>query len=349
MKKARIAFSILIVLASIVAVLLNNKARVAASARSDKMTSYPVSVAKVATEQLDHRLSVVGTISGHNDVALLAETQGRVVAVFADVGDHVKAGSVLFQVDDEMKKAALALAEVTYEKARKDLERYEALYKEKTISDAQVETVRQAFQAAESQFIIARRQYRDTRITSPISGVVTARHVDMGTMILDKMNVANVVDMTRLKVRVQVAEADVFSLRKGDRATVTTDVYPGVVFDGRISTIGAKADEGHTFPVEISLENSAKHPLKAGMFGRVELAGTGTGSYLTIPREAIIGSVRQPEVYVVQDGLALRRAIVVGAEFGTRLQVLGGLSEGDLVVANGHNNLQDRFPVTVIE
>lgn len=349
MKRIKITVVVLALLAGIVTILINNKSRAAASARSDKMSSYPVSVVTVSTQTLEKRLSLVGTIAGHNDVTVLAETQGRVLAAFVEVGDHVDAGAVLVQVDDEVKKAALSLAEVNYDKAKKDLDRYETLFREKTISDSQYESVRQAFQAAESQFIMARRQYRDTRVTSPIAGVVTARMVDVGTMILDKMAVANVVDISRLKVKVSVAEADVFGLKTGDKAVVTTEVYPGVAFEGRVHTISAKADEAHTYPVEIALTNDSKRPLKAGMFARVALTGTGTGAYLTIPREALIGSIRKPEVFVIENGAARLRPIVVGSEFGTRLQVIDGLKDGEQVVTSGHNNLRDDYPVTVIQ
>lgn len=349
MKKIKITVGILIVLGSIIGVLVNNKSKVEASAKVDKLTTVPVSVVTVGKLPFKTELSLVGTITGDNDVAIVSETQGKVVRVLAEVGEYKAAGAPIIQIDDEIKKANLNVAQVNYEKAKKDLERYETLNKEKTVSDAQYETIRQVYQVAESQYIIARRQYNDTQIKTPIAGVVTARNVDVGTMVQEKMVVANVVDISKLKVKLNVAESDVFRLKVGDKVEVTTDVYPGVTFEGRLATISDKGDEAHTYPVEISLPNRKEHPLKAGMFGRVSFVSLSQSEALMIPREAIIGSVKKPEVFVVENGVAIKRPIIAGAESGTNVQLLSGLKENETIVVNGHNNLRDSMAVSIIK
>ena len=105
-------------------------------------SSYSVSVISAAKKDLTDSFSQVGTIVAYNDVAVMSETSGRVVKVDAEVGDYKKAGSVLVEVDSELKEAAFKAAKVSYEKAQKDLERYEALYKEGSISDSQIEQAR---------------------------------------------------------------------------------------------------------------------------------------------------------------------------------------------------------------
>jgi len=177
---------------------------------------------------------------------------------------------------------------------------------------------------------------------------VTARPVDVGAMVQPGMTVANVVDITTLKVRLNVAERDVFKLGEGDRVEVTTEVYPGVRFDGKIQSIASKGDEAHTYPVEVVLQNSKQHPLKAGMFGRVAFTSVGVEKALTIPRDALVGSVKEPKVFVVDSTRAFLRSIVVGEISGGTLTVTGGLREGERVVVNGQNNLQDSTTVSVI-
>jgi RND family efflux transporter MFP subunit len=168
-------------------------------------------------------------------------------------------------------------------------------------------------------------------------------------MVTDKMVVANVVDISRLKVKVSVAEQDAFKLKAGDKVEVTTDVYPGVTFEGRIHTISAKADEGHTYPIEITLENSSAHPLRAGMFGRVSFVSLAPVKTLAIPRDALVGSMKAASVFVVENGIARKRDIVVGTEEGTQLMVVSGLSEGETIVVNGQNNLKDSTAVAVLQ
>ena len=348
MNRKRFTLVALAVLAAIVAILVYNKSRMAAESKTDILGAIPVSVTTVAREQVRDARSLVGTITANNDVSVVSETQGKVVAVLADVGQYKTSGTTLVQVDDELKKANLASAETNYEKAKKDLERFEALYKQTAATDQQLEGARLGAKAAEAQYVVARRQYDDTKITTPISGVVTARPVDVGTYVQSGTPVANVVDISRLKVKLNVAERDVFRLKAGDRVDVTTDVYPGVKFVGRIATIGSKGDDAHTYPVEVRLENPKEHPLKAGMFGRVEFSSMTGGSELTIPREALVGSMKDAQVFVVDGTTARLRNIVTGSEFGTRLIVLDGLKEGETVVVSGQNNLRDGSAVAVI-
>jgi RND family efflux transporter MFP subunit len=312
-------------------------------------TSYSVSVVKASKKDVTDSFSQVGTIVAYNDVAVVSETSGRVVKVSAEVGDYKPAGSVLVEVDSELREAAFKAANVAYEKAKKDLERYEALYKEGSISDSQIEQARWSYQSAESQYIVARRQLSDTKITTPISGIVTARNVNIGSMVMGAPQatlVANVVDISRLKVKVNVAEKDVIRLKVGEKVDVTTDVYPGSVFTGSIFSISSKGDDGHTYPVEVVLKNS-KQQLKAGMFGRVVFTPKSSGNLIVIPRESIIGSVKNAALYVIENDRAKLRSVVTGKESGTNIEILSGLQEGEQVVVNGQNNLSDNASVTI--
>jgi len=345
----KIISGVLIALALIVVVLLNNKSKMQARSKTDEVHFLPVTVAEVTKEKLSESVSLVGTITANSDVAIVSETQGKVTRVFASVGDYVSAGSTIVEVDDELKKAAYATAEVNYEKAKKDLERYESLIKDSSVSDTQLESARLAFKTAEAQYIVARRQFNDTKIKTPISGVVSARPVDFGTMIQNNTTVANVVDISKLKVKLNVSEHDAFHIKVGGDVDVTTDVYPGVTFDGKVSTISSKADDAHTYPVEVVLANSSKYPLKAGMFGRVSLISVKDHESVTIPRQALVGSAKKPQLYVVENGIARLRDIVVGAQVGTNLEVLSGLKEAETIVLSGQNNLKDSVAVTVLK
>ena len=292
---------------------------------------------------------MVGTINGENDVAVVSEASGRVLDTYAKVGDYKTQGSVLIQLDGELKLAALKTAEVNYEKAKNDYERYQSLYDQKSITISQLEAAKLGFQSAESQLTLAKREYNDTKITSPISGVVTARMVDKGDYVKRDNVVVQVVDISTLKVKLNVAEKDVFKLKPGDEVAVTTDVYPGVTFKGKIETISDQADNAHTYPVEITLPNSKEHPLKGGMFGRVQFTSIKNNETVIIPRGALVGSVRDAKVFVVKNGIANERSVVIGSTSDNMLEVLSGLKVGEQIVVNGQNNLKDQFKVTIVE
>jgi RND family efflux transporter MFP subunit len=349
MKRAKLIGIAAAIIVVIVAILLYNKSKSEAKSRTDILTSFPVSVATVANEKLSGVHSFVGTIMANNDVAVVSEAQGRITAVRAEVGEYRSAGSTIVEVDNELKQAAFATAEVNYEKAKKDLERFEALAKQNSATDQQLETARLGFKSAEAQYVLARRQLRDTKVTTPISGVVTARNVDVGTYVQSNSVVANVVDISTLKLKLNVAEGDVFRLRAGKTVEISTDVYPGVKFTGTIRWISSKGDEAHTYPVEIRMSNNKEHPLRAGMFARAAFNVFSDNDAVTVPRTALIGGIIQPQVYVVENDTARLRAIVAGLDVGNMVEVLQGLHPGEVVVVNGQNNLRDGIPITIIK
>src|SRR5690606_8306756 len=115
------------------------------------------------------------------------------------------------------------------------------------------------------------------------------------------------------------------------------------------STISAKADEAHTYPVEIALANNSAHPLRAGMFGRVNFEAVRRESAVVIPREALVGSIRKPQVYVVNGDKAELRDLIIGMETGTDLEILQGLSGGETIVVNGQNNLKNGVAIAIVK
>ncbi len=347
MKRTRnwLIFSLVVVL--IVVVFLFRSSEQEVQPGSTISTDVPVSVTLVRKERLVSTISLVGTINANNDVNVVSETQGVVKEVFVAVGSGVSAGTVLVQVDDEIPRSNLATAEINYQKARRDFERSETLYQENSISPSQLDAARLALKAAENQLDLSRRQVENTKIKSPISGTVNSRNVDVGTMVQPGMTVANIVDITRLKVVVNVSEREAFRLKPGDTVEITTDVYPGQKFEGRVNNIASKADEAHTYPVEIGLPNSARYPLKAGMFCRIEFVSTTPTEALTIPRLSLVGSIRNAQVFVVRSSIAYLRTVVIGRQTNEMLEVVEGLSEGDTVVTSGQNNLSDNARVAV--
>jgi len=350
MKRIAVISTLVVGVGVVSAILMTSQATSNDQNQNTIATAYSVSVVSARTQSVPDNFSLVGTIAANNDVVIMSETSGRIVKVHAQVGDFKQAGSVLVEVDDELKEAAYKTATMTYEKAKKDLERFESLYKDGSIAESQIEQSRWNFQSAEAQYIVARRQYRDTKITTPISGIVTARPVDIGTMLQGAPQpsvVANVVDISKLKVKVNVGERDVFKLKIGDKVSISTDVYPGITFEGKISTISAKGDEAHTYPVEVRIDNSDKYPLKAGMFGTISFQPGTSAKNILLPREAIVGSVKNAKVYVVQNNIATLRPVTVGSEVGTSVEIIAGISEGEVIVVNGQNNLKDNVPVVV--
>lgn len=347
MTKMKLILGVAAVILAIVIILFLNKASRESQIENAVLENISVSTAQAKIDTVKESLEIIGTIFASNDVAVISETQGKTLNVFAKVGDYVKAGTVIASIDEELKLAAFTTAKVNYEKAKKDLQRVEALFKESNVSDSDMESARLGASAAEAQFIVAKRQLDDAKIKAPISGVMTDRFINIGTMVMPGSPVANIVDISRLKVKINVPEIDVFKIKPGDGVTLTTNIYPEYEFHGKVETISSKADDAHTYPVEVELPNNGKNPLKAGMFIKVNFSSLGQRNSLSIPRAALIGSIKNPKVFVVENEIAKLRTLVLGNEFNNRFEVLSGLNEGENVIISGQNNLSNGIKVVV--
>ncbi|HYF04347.1 MAG TPA: efflux RND transporter periplasmic adaptor subunit, partial [Patescibacteria group bacterium] len=195
-KKLIVSLVVMLVFGAIVAMLMNNKAKSAAKIREEIVMAYPVTVAQVVETDISQNVSLVGTTAPVRDVVVMSEVSGRITAAPVPQGASVSAGATLFKVDDEVRSTNLATAQANYEKAKKDLERFEALLKDGATTAMTVDGYRLAFKNAESQLSVARRQVEDTRVTAPIGGIVTSRMLDAGALVNPGTPMANIVDIS---------------------------------------------------------------------------------------------------------------------------------------------------------
>lgn len=345
-----IGAGILIVLAIVFTLMQNKKTIEEKNANNLVQKVFPVSVIAVRDTQITGELSLVGTVMANNDVNVTSETTGRITKCNIRVGQRVTAGSVLFEVDDELKLAQLRTAEAQFDKARKDSVRSAYMLKEKTIPQAQWDQVELQYRLAEQQFVAARRAYNDTRIKSPISGIVAARYADVGTMVNNMQSgtvVATVVDISTLKVRLQVAEKDVIHMNSGDAIRINSELFDGESVKGSITSISAKGDEAHTYAVEVTLGSHAA--LRPGMFARVAFAQKDNRRSIVVPRESIVGSLTNSAVYVVRNDKAELRTVVLGADMNGMVEVRSGLQAGENIIRTGLNTISNGAAVRIVE
>ncbi len=307
----------------------------------------PVTVIEVKKVTLSSDFSLVGVINPFNDIIVVSQSHGIILQDYTTVGKRVVANEVIAKIDDILLQSNLAKEEINYLKSKRDFERNQLQYEQNSISAAQLDLSRLDMKSAENQLTIAKKELEDTKIKTPISGIINYDYIDVGTMVNEGTQIANVVDVSKLKVIVNISEKEVFQLNVGEEVEIQTDIYPGIIFKGIIANIASKADEGHTYRVSIHMDNSTENPLKGGMFARVYFNSIKSSDILAIPRESLIGSVKDAKCYVIVNGVAYLKKIVIGKESSQMLEVIDGLNEGDLVVNSGQNNLSDSVKVTI--
>ena len=311
-----------------------------------KVEAYPVKVEEVSLGTLDTKLELPGILSGSSELMLMAETQGRVKAIFKKEGEWVQKGEAIAQVDDELMQAELMVTEANYEKAKKDLERAKTLSEGQAITQQQLEGLQLNFKAAEAKYTVSKKRVKDARINAPISGIINKMFLKEGGMIGAAVPACELVNIRSLKMSVKVDEENVSRVKPGMEVQVKSN---GESLEGEVTSVGAKADYALQYGVEILIPENPGDALKAGMVATAILYFRDENQGAIIPQSALVGSTKSPEVYVMEGGKADLKPIKVSHISDGKIKILEGLTEGDKVIVAGQFNLSDGMSVKEIE
>ncbi|MFD2935762.1 efflux RND transporter periplasmic adaptor subunit [Spirosoma flavum] len=308
-------------------------------------TAIPVTVTRVEESTVSQQLIKTGNLIPFREAAITAMTAGKVSQVNFTLGSQVKQGATLVELDNKLKELSLAATQLNIDKLKKDVTRYNTLLAGNATTEIQVNDTKYSYENAVNQAEQIKKQIQDANIKSPISGQIVKKNIEPGEFIGVGTALGTVLDVSRLKVEVPVNEGDVYKLHLGQIVRVSADVFPGRTFNGRISYIAPQGTDEHNYPVEITIDNAGG--LKAGTFVNVDFSQKSNQKALQIPRAALVESIKNPYVFVVNGNVARQRTLKVGRDFGDTIEVLSGLVAGDQVVTTGQLNLSDGKPVQI--
>lgn len=348
MKKIVIIAAALAITAFAVYRLAAGHKRLSSTKKEETVSAVSVKTIAATRQKLDRSMRLVGTLYASKELSIAAEMPGKITSLDAEVGQRKQKGQVIATIDSKMRQLAVETAKINFQKWKKDTERYENLFAGGGITQQQLDDARNSLESARIQLEQAQKQLADATISAPISGTITVKNTELGAYVNTGAPLAYMVDVSTLKVKINVSEGNVYQLKTGDEARITADAYPGVVFNGKISYISPQGDEAHNYPVEIILTNSKEHELRAGTFVNVGVELKGDTDALCIPRTALLGSTKDARVYIVKDGRAELRSITIISQNNETLAVGSGLAEGDAVVTAGQINLEPNMPVSII-
>jgi RND family efflux transporter MFP subunit len=248
---------------------------------------------------------------------------------------------VLARLDNEAIQLQIEAAEVQLDGVMADVNRYTKLAQSEAVPGVNLEKALIQKRSLEVQLKTLRDQLSRTTLTAPFGGVVTQRFFDLGSVLAPGAPLVQLTDISGLKLTVAVAEKDVLLFRTGQSVQISVDAYPGIDFSGKVRMVGVQADAAHNFPVEVLVQNSQKHPLKAGMFGALSFQNSTKNNVLALPKAVLTGTAKEPRVFVVENGKTVLRLVAIGAANNDYYEILSGLQEGDTVVTSGQISLTD--------
>lgn len=330
-----------LIVAGMVLLLAGNRKRMKEEAASAFTTDreVPVSTCEVAEEEYSRDFTSNGLSQAVSELNFVSGVSGRVVEIYVDKGRSVRKGDPLLKIDSDLLESDCRASLAAYETLRDDAQRFERSNRTGGVTDQQLENIKTQLVAAESRLARSRKMLDDALVKSPMDGTVNARYVEPGSLIAPNVPLFDIVDDRALKVVCNVSESKARMLSRGLPVTLTSGSVPGRTFSGRISHIGIKTDRGLNYPVEVLLDKDSD--LRIGMYLKARFGSGAQRVGILIPRKAIVGSAKAADVYLVRDGKALLREISLGEVIGDRVEVLEGLSAGDVIITSGIMNVAD--------
>ncbi|MDD4921443.1 MAG: efflux RND transporter periplasmic adaptor subunit [Bacteroidales bacterium] len=285
-----------------------------------------------------------GSFAPNREIMLIPQAQGEVKGVYFTEGQNVSAGKVLVRIDDALLQSQLIAAKAAYDNAKTNYERFHNASASDGVTKMQVDGNYLQMKSAESQLRQLQITIDKCQLTAPFAGTITMRDVEVGS-VNSMTPVGRLTDVSSLKLELNIPESDIVYFNTGHKVEITTDIYPGEIYKGSVEYVSDRGDDAHNYQVKIRVPNHSGKKLKAGMYGNVVLHRNLSTKALTIPRTALLGSARKPQVYVVANGRAMLRNVVTGRSNGTLIEVLDGIKKGEKVVTGGQINLTDSCKV----
>ena len=318
-----------------------------ARAEASDERAAPATPVRIRTATAIERLATVdvsGTLEASMTADLAFQVAGRAEHVPVREGQTVSAGQLLAALTPTDYALGVVQANASARQAADEYARMKSLYERGSLALNDFMKFETAAQVSKAQADLAAKRLRDTRLVSPVRGVVARRSIDRGEMAAAGMPVFTIVTMDSLDVRVGIPEAQIGQVHRGAMATISVPAMSGRTFEARITMIGVSADPtSRTYPVKLSMPNLG-HALLPGMIAEARIRGDRMTHAITVPGEAV---VRDPEgatlvfVYLPGERRVYSRRVTVGLPIDREVEITQGLSAQDLVVVAGQQRIRD--------
>ncbi len=324
-----------------------------------------VEIAPVIDMTLADTVRGVGTLRPVQNVEIKPEAGGRIKAFHFREGGFAARGELLFEIEEQKhvhrlssSQAALEQAKSRLENLQRNHERYETLYEQDLISEDEFDRIKTDMNAVaaevrrlSAQVELVREDLGDTFVRAPFSGFISRRLVDPGALVSQGQLLATMYQTDPLELSFMVPEKYTVRVDLGQKAMVEVSAHPGKQFEGAVSFVSPTIEEStRNFEVRASIDNP-ENLLRPGSFASVELILGYREASMIIPERSLVPTRDGYLVFILDEEQekALSRPVQTGVRRPDIVEIIQGLSPGDLVVVSGHMNLDDRMRIRVVE
>lgn len=302
-----------------------------------------VKLATVKSENIAQTEVYSATVESDIKNNISPNTPYRIERVLVDVGDQVRKGQLVVQLDE----ASLQQLKLQIENQKIEFNRTSELYKVGGASKAEYDNAKMQLDILQTQF---NQMSRNTKLYAPISGVVTARNYDNGDMYSAAAPILTIEQTNPVKIIVSISEIHFKDVKRGHKVNVELDSYPGETFNGTITTIRPNIDAAtHTFQVEVTISNP-NQKVRPGMFARATV-NFGSKNHVLVPDEALVKQIgagdRYVYVYDAKSQTVSYNKVELGQHIGKNYEIISGVENGAQVVVAGQTRLANGRKVKV--
>ena len=312
----------------------------------------------VSPGRLDNAQTYVGIVEEYEATAVSFTGMGVVKRVLVNDGQTVARGQLIAEMDDTQARNLLSGAEAQMTQANDALARYKMLHDAGSLPEVQWVEIQSKVAQAQSQVEVARKNLSDCQLIAPVSGIIGKKLIGAGETALPSQAVVSILDISTVKVKVAVPEAEIGGINASTPTSLTVEATGGSYHGGRIEK-GVQADAlTHTYDIRINVANGDRK-LLPGMVANVRFVSDGSQAIgsMMIPVTAVqkttvstnrstVSTSRQSDgtlfVWtVLKDSTAHRATVNIGQTQGNYISVIDGLSIGDRIVTEGYQKLSE--------
>ncbi len=308
-----------------------------------------VEVTKAVTVPMPQAITAVGSLRSDESVTLRPETAGRIAAITFKEGQRVTKGTPLVRLDSAIPQAELAQARANLTLAKAKFDRAVDLANRSYISGQAKDEAENIYRVAQASVQLAEARLAKTEIVAPFSGIIGLRIVSTGDYVKEGADLVNLEAIDPLKVDFRIPETYLRQVQPGQSMQIALDALPGKTFTGKVIALNPLVDAaGRSIVIRAQVANQDTS-LRPGMFARVKLITNSQADAIVIPEQALVPQGTDQFVFKVVDGKTVHVKVEVGQRRDSLVEIVRGLTPGDVVVSAGQLKVRDGTPVQVVE
>ncbi|AFK03869.1 efflux transporter, RND family, MFP subunit [Emticicia oligotrophica DSM 17448] len=314
-----------------------------------EQAAIPVSIEEVKTTSVKNDISVSGNIEGNTTVRLGFLVAGKVNFIGAKEGQTVKKGQILASLDPTSYNIAKQLSEVQVNAVTDEFNRLKLLHDKGSVTESDFSKVNFTLQQAKLQQQLQAKNEGDTKLYSPISGVLLKKLTEVGEIVGTGIPCFVISDISKVKVLAYIPEGELQYIKIGQKAAITISALDRT-FTGKVVEVGSAADvTSRAFTIKIEVDNP-NQVIRPGMIAEAKIGVNNAQQATLLPAECINHDINNlTYVFVVEkaSNKAFKREVSLGKMIENKIEILTGLNAGEWVVVAGQNKISDGSAVTI--